>query len=573
MAGEPLSTYEFGPFRVEPRERQLRRSGTPIPLTPKAFDTLLALIENAGRAISKNELLERVWPGTSVAEATLAQNIFALRKALGDVEYIETVPKFGYRFATGVRELHRGAGKLVLVVLPFENLSGDPDQEYFSDGLTDEMIAQLSRVNPKQLGVIARTSAMKYKSTRKTVAEIGRELGASYVVEGSVRRSGQRVRVTAQLIETAGQTHVWSQTYERNFEDLLVLQNDVAQSIAGEINVTLSPGAVKRMASAHVFSTQAHEAYLRGRYFWNKRTEDGLQKGLEYFRQAIDYEPRYAAAYDGVSDSYVMLACRGVLPAKETFQRAREAAMKALEIDGGLGEAYATLAHVRLHDWDWTNLDDEFQRALELNPGHAFAYYWYGEYLMAMGRAEESIAIVTRAHEVDPLSSVLSASLGMILYLGRRYDEAIGYLGTALDLDADHFLLHFRLGLVYLQKQMWPAAIGEMQRAVALSGRSTETLTGLAQAYAAAGLLAEMRATVDEIERESARRYVSPYNMSRVYAAAGDADQSFAWLERAYQERNPDLIELRSEPAFDPMRPDPRFSALLRRVGWRNDPI
>ncbi len=565
---EPPGAYEFGPFRVEPAERQLRRRGTLVPLTPKAFDTLLVLLGNPGKAISKNELLQRVWPDTSVADATLAQNIFALRKALGETQYIETVPKFGYRFASPVRTLQPPARKRTLVVLPFENLSGDPDQEYFSDGLTDEMIAQLSRLNPRELAVIARTSAMKYKLTRKSVAEIGRELGAGYVVEGSVRWAGERVRVTAQLIEAAGQTPVWSDSYERRFEDILVLQNDIAQSIAGEIKITLTPGAARRMAQTPAVSPQAHEAYLRGRYFWNKRTEDALQKGLEYFQQAIDYEPRYAAAYDGVSDSYVMLACRGVLPARETFQLARTAVLTALEIDSTLGEAYATLAHVRLHDWDWTNLDEAFRHALERNPGHAFAYYWYGEYLMTMRRTDDAVAMVKTAHELDPLSSVLSSSLGMILYLGRRYDEAIGYLGTALDLDANHFLLHFRLGLVYLQKQLWTAAIEEMRRAVSLSGRSTETLTGLAQAYAAAGLPSEMQEIVGEIEREPLR-YVSPYNMSRIYAAAGDAGRAFQWLERAYQERNPDLIELVNEPAFDAVRNDPRFDDLLHRVGWR----
>ena len=264
-----------------------------------------------------------------------------------------------------------------------------------------------------------------------------------------------------------------------------------------------------------------------------------------------------------------MLACRGVLPAKETFQKARTAALKALEIDNALGEGYASLAHVRLHDWDWAGLDDDFQRALEINPAHAIAYYWYSEYLMAMGRSDESIAMVKTAHQMDPLSSLLSASLGMILYLARHYDESIEYLHKSLEMDADHFLLHFRLGLVYLQKEMGRQAIEEMKRAVTLSGRSTETLTGLAQAYAAAGMRDEMQAVVDEMNEQAGRRYVSPYNMSRVYAASRDTELAFAWLEKAYDERNPDLIELKAEPVFDSIRSDPRFSDLLHRVGWR----
>jgi TolB-like protein/Tfp pilus assembly protein PilF len=563
-----LKIHEFGPFRLEPAERQLRRDGKPLPLTPKAFDTLLVLVENAGRAVGKDELMEKVWPGTSVEEATLAQNIFALRKALAGAQHIETVPKFGYRFVTPVREVAAPARKVVLAVLPFENLSGDVAQEYFSDGLTDEMIAQLGRLNPAQLGVIARTSAMKYKQTAKTVSEIGRELSVSYVVEGTVRRAGSRVRVTAKLVQVADQTQVWSESYDRAFDDVLGLQSEIAQAIAREIKIKLTPAAAKRLADSGAISPQAHEAYLKGRYFWSKRTEEALQKGIVHFQEAITHEPRYAAAYDGLSDSYVMLACRGVLPARQTFQKARQAVLKALEIDGALGEGYATLAHLRLHDWDWTDLDADFRRALELNPAHAFAYYWYGEYLLAMGRVDESIAMVTTAHAMDPLSSVLSAAFSMLLYLARRYDAAVDRLNEALDLDAGHFLLHLRLGLVYLQTGLPEAAIDEMQNAVSLSGRSTETLAGLAQAYGAAGRRADMQAILAELDEQSAQRYVSPYNLARVHAASGDADLAFSWLERAWEERNPDLIELVSEPVFDPVRPDPRFADLLRRVGW-----
>ena len=570
MPLEAGSVYEFGPFRLDPGERQLRRDGRPVLLTPKALDTLHILVESGGRAISKDELMERLWPDTTVSDATLAQHVFAVRKAIGGPKCIETIPRFGYRFVTPVRALRADARKVVLLVLPFENLSGDVNQEYFSDGLTDEMITQLGRLNPERLGVIARTSAMKYKLTRKTIAEIGSELGVSYVVEGSVRRSGTRVRVTAQLIQVANQTHLWAESYERHCEDILILQSDVAQAIAREIRIKLTPREARRLAAASVVGSEAHEAYLKGRYFWNKRTEDALKKGIEHFQEAIEHEPGYAAAYDGLSDSYVMLACRGVLPAKETFQKARAAAQKALEIDSALGEGCASLAHVRLHDWDWTGLDEDFRRALELNPGHAIAYYWYSEYLMAMGRSDESIAMVKTAHQMDPLSSLLSASLGMILYLARRYDESIAYLRKSLEIDADHFLLHFRLGLVYLQEGLQREAIDEMKCAVTLSGRSTETLTGLAQAYGAAGMRDDMQNAVDELNEQARHRYVSAYNMSRVYAASGDTELAFASLERAYQERNPDLIEVRAEPVFDRIREDPRFADLLRRVGWRD---
>ncbi len=500
------SIYEFGMFRLEPSERLLLRAGRPVTLTPKAFDTLHMLVASGGRAISKDDLIRTVWPDTNVAEATLAQNIFAVRKALGGTVAIETVPKYGYRFVTAVRVLRAGAGKVVLAVLPFENLSGDPEQEYFSDGLTEEMITQLGRLNPQRLGVIARTSAMRYKNTNKTVAEIGRELGVSYLVEGSVRRGGSRVRVTAQLVQVRDQTHLWAESYERRYDDILMLQSDLARAVAKEIDVTLTPSEATRLARAPAISAQAHEAYLKGRYFWNKRTEEGLKKGIEFFEDAITHEPDFAAAYDGISDCYVMLACRGVLPARETFQRARTAARRALELDGSLGEGHASLAHVRLHDWDWDRLDDDFRRALELDPGHAIAYYWYSEYLMAVGRADESIAMAQTAHRMDPLSSVLSASLGMILYLARRFEQSLAGLRKALEIDPDYFLLHFRLGLVQAQTNAFTQAIEEMTRSVALSARSTETLTGLAQVYAAAGMGKEMQARVGELSDQAAKR-------------------------------------------------------------------
>ena len=318
-------------------------------------------------------------------------------------------------------------------------------------------------------------------------------------------------------------------------------------------------------------SPQAHEAYLKGRYFWNKRTEDAMQTGIEYFQEAIRHEPDFAAAHDGISDCYVMLACRGVLPVKETFQRAREAAQKALDIDGSLGEAHASLAHVRLHDWDWAGLDDDFRRAVELSPGHAIAHYWYAEYLMTMGRGDEAVAMVDIAHRMDPLSAVLGASQGMIRYLARQYDEAAERLQQALVIEPNHFLLHFRLGLVQLQRGLIPQAIDEMETAVRLSGRSTETLTGLAQAYAASRQTDAMTIVVQELEAQTGRRYVSPYNMSRIYSAHGELELALLWLERAYDEHNPDLIELRNEPVFDPFRSDSRFTSLLGRIGWRTE--
>lgn len=559
-----MKVYEFGPFRLDPGERQLRRGGTPLPLTPKAFDTLAVLVGSPGRAVGKDELMDRVWAGTNVADATLAQNIFALRKALGGAHWIETVPKFGYRFVPAVREVPEPPARVVLAVLPFVDLSSGGDRAYFADGLAGEMITQLGRLNPERLRVIARSSSMRYRDTPKTAREIGRELGVSFVFEGAVRVAGARVRVDVQLIETAGQTQVWAESYDRAFEDILLLQRDLSHAVAREIKVALMPQVAPGRSAV---SREAHEAYLKGRYFWNKRTEESMRKGIALFEEAIARDPAYAPAYDGLSDSYVMLACRGVLPARETFEKARAAAETALRLDGTLGEAHATRAHVRLHELDWDGLDEEFQRALALNPSHTFTYYWYGEYLMAVGRTDEAVAMVARAREMDPLSGAVSSSLAMILYLARRYEESMACLRAFLELEADHFLVHLRMGLVSMQMGAHQQAIEEMHRAVTLSGRATEALAGLAQAYAAAGLRREMHDLIAELQAEALRRYVAPYNMAKVHAAAADADAAFACLEAAFEERYPDLIELGSEPLFDAIRADPRYGALLRRVG------
>jgi TolB-like protein len=567
---------EFGPFHLDLASTELLRDGRPVKLQPQPVRVLALLAGSAGRLVTRDEIYSQVWRGETFVDFEQGLNycIRQIRAALDDDArtpvYIETLQRRGYRFVAPVQRLGAPSPvrKILLAVRPFENLGGGPDEDYVSDGLTDEMITELGRLNPERLGVIARTSVMRYRAASTTVADMGRDLGVSYVLEGSVRRSGSRARVTAQLIKVADETQVWADSYDRAIDDMLTLERDVARAIAREIDVTLTPNAAKRLAGVTAVNPLADEAYLKGRYFWNKRTAESFEKGIDFFHEAIAHDPTYAAAYDGLSDSFVMLACRGVLPARDTFQKARDAARRALAIDATLGEAHATLAHVRLHDWDWVGLDRDFRRALELNPGYGIAHYWYAEYLMAMGRADDAIAMVRAAHRMDPLSAVLGSSLGMILYLARRYDESIVALRNALEINPDHFLIHFRLALSSAMVGNTNEAIEEMRTAVALSGRSTESLTGLAQTYAAAGRQSEMQAIVAEVTGPAERRYVSPYNLSRVFASARDVPAAFAWLERAYDERNPDLIELKAEPVFDAVRPDPRFGDLIRRVGW-----
>ena len=452
-----------------------------------------------------------------------------------------------------------------LAILPLFNVSSDPNTEYLSDGITESIINSLSQL-PK-LRVMARSTVFRYKHREIDPQEVGRDLKVRAVMMGRVQQHEERLVISAELVDVADGSQLWGEHYTRELSDIFAVQEEIAKEISEKLRLKLTPAERKRLTKRSTESTEAYQLYLKGRFFWNKRTEEGLRQSIEYFQQAIEKDPGYAAAYAGLSDSYALLALRGLVPAKEAFPKARAAARKALEIDDELGEAYASLAHVRLHEWDWVGLEEEFQRALNLNPGHSIAYPWYAEYLMAIGKADESIAIARQAQEIDPLSPVIKANMAIAFYFARQYDQGIEELRQGLELSPNHFALHFRLGQAYLQKRKYEEAIQEMQKAATLSGRSTENLAGLGQAYAAAGLKEELQQVLDELNDQSKERYVSPYYVAKIYASLGEREQAFTWLEKAYQERNPDFIELKVEPLLDPIRSDARFQDLLRRVG------
>ncbi len=572
--------YEFGGYRLDAQSRTLFREGDHVALPPKVAELLAALVQAAGKALTREHLLRLLWRDTVVEEGSLTSHISMLRKALGKgpegEEFIETLPKRGYRFVASVnrsepRGSDRGVERVMLVVLPFENFTAGERYDYFSDGLTEEMITELARLSPERLGVIARTSAMQFKSTAKGAAQIGSELGVSHVLEGSVRRAGERVRITAQLIRVSDESHLWAESYERGLHDVLEVQAEVSRAVAREIQIKLTPHEKERLDpdKTRTVNPQAHELYLRGRHFWNRRTEDGIRKSIECFEGALRHDPSLAVAYDGISDAHTMLACRGMTPAVESFHKAKAAARQAVRMEPELGEGYATLAHVRLHDWDWVGLENEFQRAVQLDRGYAIAHYWYAEYLMAMGRTEEALGRVRHSWELDPLNSVINASVGMIHYLAHDYDGALIALRRGLEIDPTHYVSHLRVGLVCLQKELAHEAVDAMRQAVRHSGGSTEALAGLAQAHAVAGDTPAMEKIVKELG-DSGRRYVSPYNVARVYGAIGDRQRALDWLERAYQEHNPDLIELTREPSFASLRADVKFGELVERIGWQS---
>lgn len=572
----PGRQYQFGAYCLDEQGPLLFREHERVALPPKVVELLLILVQAAGGVLTREQLLRRLWPDVVVEDGSLSSHISQLRKALAadnkDIGFIETVPKCGYRFiapitGSGSDTSANSDRRDLLLVLPFENLTTGDKYDYFSDGLTEEMITELARFSPERLGVIARTSAMQFKSTTRSIAQIGSELGVSHVLEGSVRRAGERIRITAQLIRVSDETHLWAQSYERGPQDVLEIQAEVARAVAQEIQIKLTAHDKQRLhpEKRRSISPQAHELYLRGRHFWYRRSEEGIRKSIECFEDALRFDPGFAAAYDGISDAHTMLACRGITPAVESFHKAKAAARQAVRIEPHLGEGYASLAHVRLHDWDWVGLESDFHRSMELDPGYAIAHYWYAEYLMTMGRTAEALQRVQFSWELDPLNSVINASVGMIHYLANDYDGALLALRRGLEVDPTHYVSHLRVGLACLQKQLPSEAIEAMRLAVMHSNGSTEALAGLA--HAVAGDRSVMASIVKELS-ESRDRYVSPYNMARVYGAIDDGPRALEWLERAFQEHNPDLIELTREPAFSSLRSATKFRELVSKIGW-----
>jgi TolB-like protein/DNA-binding winged helix-turn-helix (wHTH) protein/Tfp pilus assembly protein PilF len=453
-----------------------------------------------------------------------------------------------------------------LAVLPLENLSGDASQNYFADGMTDELITDLAQISA--LRVISRTSVMAYKGARKPLPQIARELNVDAVVEGTVLRSGDQVRITAQLIEASTDKHLWSQSYEGELRDSLALQSRVATAVADQIRISLTPQEQAALKNVKVVNPEAYESYLKGRYFWNKRTGDGLKAALAYFQQAIEEDPKYAQAYSGLADTYALLGDwqYAVMTPKEAFPKAKAAAIKALELDSKLGEAHNSLAFVLdAFDWDLDAAGKEFRRAIELNPGYATAHHWYAWHLSLLGRFDEAIAEMRKAENLDPLSLIINADVAELLVIAHHYDESMAQSRKTIEMDPNFALAHNQLAQAYLQKHMYSEAVAELQQAVRLSGNSPTCIANLARAYVASGKRSEAIKLLNDLKKRSISGYSNGSEIATIYASLGDTDQAMNWLEKAYEERfNPGVL---LRPGFDPLRSDPRFQDLLRRVG------
>jgi TolB-like protein/DNA-binding winged helix-turn-helix (wHTH) protein/Tfp pilus assembly protein PilF len=463
---------------------------------------------------------------------------------------------------------HKAAGAPAsLVVLPLENLSGDPNQDYFADGMTDDLIANLAKI--RSLRVISRSTAMAYKGTRRPLSQIARELHVDAVVEGTVLRVGDRVRITAELVQVSSDHHLWADTYESQMGDVLALQNRVSSAIVNEIRINLTPGDRERLAGSPSVHPEAYENYLKGRYYWNKRTSQSLTRAIGYFGQAVQQDSRYALAYAGLADSYSILGATifGSVSTVEAAGKAKDAAEKALALDPQMAEAQTSLATVKFnYDWDWSGAESDFRRAIQLDPNYATAYQRYSLYLMAMGRVQSSLEQIDRARQLDPLSISINFSDGWRLYLARQYANAAQQLRDTLEMDPSNGLVHLILGQTYEYMGNTEAALTEFREAARLSPGTPLMTAGLAAAYARSGNRPEALKLLASLSMQAQHEYVSPYYIAVVYAALGESNQALDWLDKAYADRSNGLVFLKMDPDLDPLRGNPRFKAIQKKL-------
>lgn len=456
-----------------------------------------------------------------------------------------------------------------LVVLPLENLSGDKEQDYFADGMTDDLIANLAKI--RSLRVVSRSTAMAYKGTHKPLPQIASELNVDAVVEGTVMRVGNRVRITAELVQVSTDQHLWADTYESTIGDVLALQNRVSSAIVDEIRINLTKEDKERLAQKPSVSPEAYEDYLKGRYYWNKRSAEGFEKAIGHFENATRRDPQYALAYAGLADCYGIIGATiyGSVPAADAAPKAKAAAIRALEIDPSLAEAETSLATAKFnYDWDWAGAEAGFKKAIAMDPRYPTAYQRYSLYLSAMGRPNESFAQIQKARDLDPLSMSINVSLGWRLYLAREYDRSIAQLRDTLELDPNYKWARVNLGQAYEQKGEFNLAVQEFQRALEISPSSPLGLSALAHAYGLSGNPAEANKLLARLQSLSKKQYVSPYYIALVYLGLGRSELTMDWLEKAYTDRSNGLVFLKVEPELDPLRSNPRFLALQAKLNF-----
>ncbi|HXY50926.1 MAG TPA: winged helix-turn-helix domain-containing protein [Terriglobales bacterium] len=611
-----LQIVRFGPFALDLRSAELHRNGTTTQLAEQPFQVLTALLERPGEVVTRDELQQRLWGAETFGDFEHGLNaaVKRLREVLGDSaenpRYIETLPRHGYRFMAPVegatkrafalrapaavlpylviaglasllialmsflvwRPKHRTdvpEKRITLAVLPFENTSREPRQEFFSDSVTEELINWLGRVDAQHLGVIAATSAMKYKNSAKKAGEIGRELGVDYILEGSVLREESRTRITAQLIRVKDQTHLWAESYERDSRDILVMQTDIARAVAQQIRLTLTPQAQQQFSRARRVNPDAYLDYLRGQLENPKFTFEAMAKEQAYYERALQKDPNFALAYFGLANCYLNYMQTRRLAPGEAAKRTKEFVTKALEIDENLGEAYGVLAFTNWrYDWDVQAAERNFQRAIELSPNSVHVRMNHTTYLAWRGRRTEAFAEREIVRQLDPLRLEAGAHPGLIYYQLRDYGPMLEAMRQYVPSNPGHWLGHNLLGVAYQGSGQTLLAIPEYQKAVEYSGNDSDPVAALAYAYARTGNRAEAAKTLRNLLEQSKTSYVSPYMIATIYAGLGNKDKAFEFLAKAYDERSTDLSYfLKSDLRMDTLRFDPRFQDLLGRMG------
>jgi len=622
--------YEFDEFRLDAKNHRLfrRASNELVPLTPKAVELLLVLIENKGRILTKDDLLERIWGDSIVEESNLSQTIFVLRKALGEntkePRFILTVPNRGYQFIASVIEtgtenkilneeiltladtdsektkpgiqkpkttkrIWLAAAPLVLIlafgiywfypaakpatvsdvktiaVLPFEDLSAEQTEKYLGVSLADALVNKFGGL--KQITVRPTRTVLKYAESRDDANKIGRELQVDAVLDGRIQRIGSRVRVSVQLIRTADNATIWTENFDDEFTNFFAVQDSISRKVVQSLAVQMDENERRRFEQRGTANAEAYQAYLRGRYFWNKRTGESLQKAVGHFEQAIEKDPNFALAYTGLADCYQLLAEYGAATPHEAFPKAKAASQKALEIDDQLAEAHTGLGYTQtFYDWDWAGAEQSFKRALELNPNYATAHQWYGEYLIVRGRFDEARAHFERALEIEPVSPIILTDLAFLYDFQGDYDKELEQARKVIEIDPNFAFGYFYLGLAYERKQIYPEAADALARSMTLFGEPPECEREVKEAFLKNGIKGFWQKRLEQIETRPHLKNFQAYNKALVYIRLGDKENALKSLNEAYERRDSWMVNAKYESRLDSLRGDPRFQDLLRRM-------
>jgi TolB-like protein/Flp pilus assembly protein TadD len=575
MSRPTAQFYEFDSFRVDVAGHTLLHNGKPVALTPKVFDLLVTLIRQRDRAVSKEELMNTLWPDVAVEENNLSVNISALRRALGSsANSIETLPRYGYRFVAQVREgnaanagppAETGATPKSIAVLPFKALSPDGSDAHLGLGMTDTLITRLS--NLSQVIVRPTSAVLRYAAAEQDPVAAGRELNVEAVLEGSLRRAGERIRVTVQLVSVAEQRPLWASKFDEHFTDIFAVEDSISERVAAALTLQLSAAERRLLTKRPTTNAEAYQLCLKGRYLFSHQTEEGVRRAIEYYQRALEQDSGYALAYSWLADAYCWLS-HFYVPPKEAMPKASVAALRALELDETLAEAHTARALVQLwYEWDFPAAEREFKRALTLNPNYAVARLWYSFLLTALGRFDEGTREATLALTMEPLSNFINSGAGFPFFHARHYDHALEQASKMIELEPNSWVGHWLLGEVNLALGKFAEAIAALQKAVAMSAGGAEMVALLGYAYAAAGECGQARRVLADLQESSARRYVSPYYIAAIYTGLGETERAFECLEQAYEDRSEWLVWAKVEPRLDVLRADPRFAELLRRVG------